>query len=83
MSRRSKHKASVMVTKKNAELTSTTAAVASATNVGETVQDNPKDDIAEVGCLSDGEDALHGPCNVRPVDADENPRFVHIIYLCV
>ena len=78
MPRRSKRKASAMATKKNSELASTTAAAASATTVGETVQDNPKDDTAEVVYLSDDEDSLHGPCNVRPVGADENPRFVHV-----
>ena len=74
MPRRSKRKASALASKKNAELTSATAADASATNVEELVEDKQNADTCEGADLSDDENDLHGPCNVRPSDADENPR---------
>ena len=76
MPRRSKRKVSAVATKKNVELASTTAAASSATTPEEIVENNSQDSTAEVQDLSDDEDSLHGPCNVRPVGADENSRFV-------
>ena len=77
MPRRSKRKASAMVKKKQKEASTTTVAAASTTNVEKIVEDTQPDGTAEAPEFSDDEDSLHGPCNVRPVDADENPRFVH------
>ena len=72
--RRSKRKASAMATKKVAELASTTSTDASATNAEELVESDQDTTTYEGADLSGDEDDLHGPCNVRPSDADENPR---------
>ena len=77
MPRRSKRKASALATQKNAELASASAADASATTVEKTASNGPEDDSVQVEDLTDDEESLHGPCNTRPVGADENPRFVH------
>ena len=76
MSRRSKRKASAIATQKNAELASATAAAASTPNTEETVEDSLEEATAEVEDFSDGEECLHGPCNMRPIGSDENPRSV-------
>ena len=63
-----------MVTKRIAEAPSASAADASATNVEEFVEDDEGSESCEGAECSDDENDLHGPCNVRPSDADDDPR---------
>ena len=63
---------------------STTAAAASATNVEEVDRGGAAPEEDEGGDMTDDENDLHGPCNVRPSDADENPRSVrkYFFFMC-
>ncbi len=85
--RRSKRKASALAARNIKEASTPTAADASATKSTTVDEDQQKPDTCEVDDCSDDEGALHGPCNVKPCDADENPRFVYkcllrdVIYL--
>ena len=71
------------------EASGATAAAASATSVGETVEDTQDPVDCEEGDQSDDENMLHGPCNIKPAGADENPRLVSkcllvdVIYLSI
>ena len=74
--RRSKRKASVVSARKTKEVLSATVKDASTTNADTESEDESNFADVEVEDLSDGEGALHGPCNVKPCNADENHRFV-------
>ena len=59
-----------MTAEKISEDTISSSAATSITNLEEFVEDDESSEsIEEVEC-SDGENDLHGPCNVRPSDAD-------------
>ena len=74
--RRSKRKAAQVATRNITEASNTTETDASGTNDSESSDNEASLDVCEVEDLSDDEGALHGPCNVKPLNADENPRFV-------
>ena len=76
--RRSKRKASAVATERLSTSPYATAADASATNTEVEVEDDENFAECETSDMSDNENNLHGPCNVRPSDADEDPRFVSI-----
>ena len=79
--RRSKRKASAVVTEKLAEATSATAADATCTSTDANEDASDNEYISEDGEMSDGENALHGPCNVLPIGQDEDTSF--FFFACV
>ena len=77
--RRSKRKASAVATENINRASAVSAADTSATNVTEPFEEEANVDTCEEGDVSDDETLLHGPCNIRPCDSDEHPRFVLVI----
>ena len=63
-----------MAKAKTKQVLEASAADASATSMEKTVEDTEPPDYVEGADLSDDENDLHGPCNVRPVNVDTNPR---------
>ena len=74
--RRSKRKASVVATQRLTEAQTSTAADASAVHTTAAVEDVAEDDWCEGADLSDDENDLHVPCNIKTCKSDENSRFV-------
>ena len=78
--RRSKRKASAVATGRLAEAVSATAADATCTATNTNQDESDIEFIDDEAAMSDGENQLHGPCNVRPCDQDEDARF---FFLCL
>ena len=81
--RRAKRKVAAIKKKNNEVALTPDAATASATIDAECNQDYQSFDSLEEEYMSDDENALHGPCNIRPCNADENPRLVSEYLICV
>lgn len=78
--RRSKRKASAVATERLAEAVSATAADATCCNTDVNEDESDKEYSSDEGEMSDGENALHGPCNLRPCGLDEDARFVLLCF---
>ena len=75
--RRSKRKSSALAKSKTSNASAASSAAATATGTTAVVEDISEDEYIEGADLSDNEEDLHGPCNVKPVGADVDPRLVH------
>ena len=79
--RRSKRKASAVATERLGEAVSATAADATSCHTDVNEDENDKEYISDEGAMSDDENALHGPCNLRPCGQDEDARFVLLCFV--
>ena len=68
-----------MTTQKTSKHSKASEAAATTTASDVVVEDVDEDEWCEDAHQSGDEDALHGPCNVKPIGVDEDPRSVHVI----